>query len=506
MASDADQQGARALAQQLVDDARAEAESLREAARAEVARVRRDSEQLAGRIVQDARIEAERMRARPARGDGALDEVIGGVLRATLPGAAIGELVAIDRRGGPPLAAEIVALRGEQAVLAPLGELAGIAAASPVRRGAGPLAIRCGEDLLGRVLDGLGEPLDGGPALTGEPWPIDRPPPPALLRPAIAAPQPTGIRAIDGLFTLGRGHRAGLFGRAGAGASSWIDHIARGATADAIVLCAIGERGGELAARLADLAPARHRIAAVCATRDAPPQVRLRAIHTATAIAEWFRDRCGAAVVLLCDSLTEVARAHREIALAIGEPAARDGLPPSALPALARLIERTGATPKGAITAIYAARTGDDQGAGLGCGPGGGLGGGPGGGLADPIDAAVARELRAAVDAELTLDLADGRTGRTGEQTGELDVIASRSREMHRVVAADHAAAAARVRARLAIFALRRAAGPHATVDPLGDDAARAGPAIQQWLNQRREEIADWDTSLTALLTLAGPG
>ena len=168
-----DEHDARALAQQIVEDARAEAERLRDAARAEIAQTRHDAEKLAGRIVHDARLEAERVLAQAgapgrirrdtATAAGAIDEVVGGVLRAAVAGAALGDVVEIERRGGPPLLAEVVGFRAEHAVLLPLGEVTGVAPASRVWRTAAPLAIRCGEDLLGRVLDALGATLDGGP-------------------------------------------------------------------------------------------------------------------------------------------------------------------------------------------------------------------------------------------------------------------------------------------------------------------------------------------------------
>ncbi|HEY5946443.1 MAG TPA: FliI/YscN family ATPase, partial [Kofleriaceae bacterium] len=383
---DGDEHDARTLAQKLVDDARAEADRLTEAARAEVAHMRNDVQALASSIIADARAEAERIASRAAaeaarlRDDaralanqlvdqvrnapqssavapetaGRVDEVVGLVVRATLPGVSLGEVVKIDRRASEPLPAEVVGFRGEQAVLLPLGDLAGVAPATAVWRTGDTLTIRCGDDLLGRVLDGTGQPIDDGPALTGERWPVDRAAPAALERPPIVAPQPTGVRAIDTLLTLGRGQRVGLFAAAGVGKSTLLGQIARGTSADVIVLCLVGERGRELAELLGDeLAPARARTVVVCATSDAPPLVRLRAAHTATAVAEWFRDKRGASVLLLVDSLTRVARAQREVGLSAGEPPARHGYPPSVFALLPRLVERAGATRAGAITAIY---------------------------------------------------------------------------------------------------------------------------------------------------------
>jgi len=512
-----DEQDARALAAQLVQDGRAEAERLREAARSEIAQTRRDAEALAKRIVEDARIEAERRIARAdaetlrvrdhaqvvasRRGDhardgaaaatvvrtdaapGTVDEVVGLVMRATVPGVALGEIVRIDRRDREPLAAEVVGFRGEQAVLLPLGDVAGVAPAGGAWRTGAPLSIRCNEDLLGRVLDGIGEPLDDGPPLRGEVWEVDRAAPPALSRPPITAPQPTGVRVLDAMLTLGRGQRVGLFAAAGVGKSTLLGQIARGASADVIVLCLVGERGRELAELLGDeLAPARQRTVVVCATSDAPPLVRLRAIHTATAISEWFRDRCGAQVLLLCDSLTRVARAQREVGLSAGEPPARHGYPPSVFALLPRLIERAGATPKGVITAIYTVLVAGND-----------------------LDEPIADEVRGLVDGHIVLDRRLAQRG----QFPPIDVVGSASRLMARVVDADHAQAAARIRARLAIYEEHRdlitLGAYQAGRDRAVDDAVLAYPGIERLVRQGRSDVADWDASIAALLTLAGP-
>jgi ATP synthase in type III secretion protein N len=484
-----DEQDARALAQQIVDDARAEAERLRDSARGDITKIRRDAEQLAARLVQDARVEAERIaHAQGGAEDrapaaGAVDEVVGLVIRATVPGVALGELVRLERRGRDPLAAEVVGFRGEQAVLLPLGDVAGVAPAAPVWRTGAPLSIRCGDDLLGRVLDGIGDPLDDGPPLTGAPWPIDRPAPPALSRPPITVPQPTGVRAIDALLTLGRGQRVGLFAAAGVGKSTLLGQIARGAAADVIVLCQVGERGRELSELLhEELAAARARTVVVCATSDTPPLVRLRAIHTATAIAEWFRDRCGATVLLLCDSLTRVARAQREVGLSAGEPPARHGYPPSVFALLPRLIERTGATPEGVITAIYTVLVAGND-----------------------LDEPIADEVRGLVDGHIVLDRRLAQRG----HFPPIDVVASISRLMPRVVDAAHSEAAAQVRSRLAIYEDHRdlitLGAYQAGRDRMVDDAVLAYPAIERLVRQRREDVAEWDASISGLLTLAGP-
>ena len=479
-----DEHDARSLADKIVEEARVEAE-----------RLKRDAAELAAELVREARVTAERTAARntgaqvgsetalvPAISTGAVDEVVGLVIRATVPSVALGEIVKIDRRDRSPLPAEVVGFRGEQAVLLPLGDLAGVAPAASVWRTGAPLTIQCGDELLGRVLDGMGAPLDDGPPLTGETWAVDRPAPAALSRPPITAPLPTGVRVLDTMLTLGRGQRVGLFAAAGVGKSTLLGQIARGASADVIVLCQVGERGRELAELLGDeLAPARARTVVVCATSDAPALVRLRAIHVATAIAEWFRERRGASVLLLCDSLTRVARAQREVGLSAGEPPARHGYPPSVFALLPQLIERTGATRSGVITALYTVLVAGND-----------------------LDEPIADEVRGLVDGHIILDRRLAQRG----HFPPIDVVASNSRLMHRVIDASHAAAALRVRTRLAIYEENRdlvtLGAYQAGRDPAIDDAIAAYPAIERLLRQRRDEGADWETSLTSLLTLSG--
>ncbi|HEY4245034.1 MAG TPA: FliI/YscN family ATPase [Kofleriaceae bacterium] len=466
---------AREAARKLVDDAREEASRIAAEARADAAKM------LARTAHQVAHTDDLSLLERDPDPPGVVDEVVGLVIRATIPGVALGEVVALDRRAGAPLAAEVVGFRGEQAVLLPLGELAGIAPAAAAWRTGTVATVRCGDDLLGRVLDGLGAPIDDGPALTGEAWPVERSAPPALSRPPIREAQPTGVRAIDSLLSLGRGQRVGLFAAAGVGKSTLLGQIARGTTADVIVVCQVGERGRELGELLGDeLAPARARTIAVCATSDAPPLVRLRAIFTATAIAEFFRERRGANVLLLVDSLTRVARAQREVGLSAGEPPARHGYPPSVFALLPRLVERAGATPRGAITAIYTVLVAGND-----------------------LDEPIADEVRGLVDGHIVLDRRLAQRG----HFPPIDVVASASRLMPRLASPAHAAAAAKVRTRLAVYEEHRdlitLGAYQAGRDAAVDDAVRAYPRLEQLLRQAREEAIDWDSSLQALETAA---
>ncbi|MEO8702819.1 MAG: FliI/YscN family ATPase [Kofleriaceae bacterium] len=487
-----EEHAARDAARKILDDAKAAADHLVAEAKVRADTLERDANTLARELVREARGEADRLAAQTSHArattpsptevpPGTVEEITGLVVRASVPGVALGELVRIERRDGQLLGAEVVGFRGEQAVLLPLGELAGIAPASPVWRTGAPLAIRCGDDLLGRVLDGIGDPVDGGAELAGEVWAVDRAAPAALSRPALTAPQPTGVRAIDSLLTLARGQRVGLFAPAGVGKSTLLGQIARGADADVIVMCLVGERGRELGELLGDeLAPARARTVVVCATSDAPPLVRLRAAHVATAIAEWFRERRGASVLLMLDSLTRVARAQREVGLSAGEPPARHGYPPSVFALLPRLVERTGATPQGVITAIYTVLVAGND-----------------------MDEPIADEVRGLVDGHIILDRRLAQRG----HFPPIDVVASVSRLMPRVVDARQLAAATAIRAALAIYEEHRdlivLGAYQAGRDRSIDAAVAAYPAIERHLRQRRDEQVDWDGSRARLLTLS---
>ena len=468
-------------------DARSEAQRILDAARADASRIVAEAETEAARASARAAARAAESNGVPdaaatAGGPGSVFSVIGLVIHAAVPGVALGEVVHVDRRGRPPLAAEVVGFRGEEVILLPLGELAGVAPAAAVWRTGAPLSIRCGDDLLGRVLDGTGAPMDGGAALGGEPWPIDRAAPDPLTRPAITEPLATGVRAVDAMLAVGRGQRVGLFAAAGVGKSTLLGQIARGAAADVIVLCLVGERGRELAELLQDeLAPARARTVVVCATSDAPPLVRVRAAHVATAIAEYFRDRRGQQVLLLVDSLTRVARAQREVGLSAGEPVARNGYPPSVFALLPRLIERTGAAARAAITGIYTVLVAGND-----------------------MDEPIADEVRGLVDGHVVLDRRLAQRG----HFPPIDVVASVSRLMARVVDARHADAAARTRARLALYEEHRdlitLGAYQAGRDRALDDAVTAYPGIERLLRQGREERIDRGATIQQLLALGG--
>lgn len=259
--------------------------------------------------------------------------------------------------------AEVVALREDRVIALALGDTNGLRSGTRVLDMGGPLPIRVGPDLLGRILDGRGHPIDDGPRIVGTDVSVAGAPPHPLRRGMVAEQLPLGVRVLDGLIPCGKGQRLGIFAGSGVGKSSLMSMIARGTMADISVVALIGERGREVAEFIErDLGPeGLARSVVVVATSDAPAVMRIRAAFTATRIAEWFRDQ-GNDVVLMMDSITRFAMAQREVGLAAGEPPATRGYPPSVFGLLPRLLERTGLGEKGSITGLYTVLVeGDDM-------------------------------------------------------------------------------------------------------------------------------------------------
>jgi flagellum-specific ATP synthase len=277
--------------------------------------------------------------------------------------SAVGDAVRIFRGGGV-LYAEVVAVQGSTLACMPLGDLTGVRFGDPVESLGRPLPIAVGEGLLGRVLDGLGNPIDSGPQLSDwEEVSLDSARPNPLGRELVERPVSLGVRAIDTLVPCGLGQRLGIFAGSGVGKSSLLSMIARGTDASVSVLALVGERGREVNEFIQrDLGPeGLARSIVVVATSDEPALVRIRAAFTATRIAEWFRDR-GRDVVLMMDSLTRFAMAQREVGLSAGEPPATRGYPPSVFSLMPKLLERAGMTGDGSITGLYTVLVeGDDM-------------------------------------------------------------------------------------------------------------------------------------------------
>lgn len=361
---------------------------------------------------------------------GRVESVVGLAVRVSLPSARVGDLIVIHRRGDP-LPAQVVGIAGDEAVAMPLGELTGVGAGDRVESRGAPLQVCVSDALLGRVLNGLGEPVDGlAPIGAGVLRDVEAPPPAALSRRSIERVLPTGVRVIDGLMTLGEGQRVGLFAGSGVGKSTLLGAIARGTAADVVVVALVGERGREVNEFIKTSlgTDALRKSVVVVATSDAPALERLAAAHAATAVAEHFRDQ-GARVMLLVDSVTRLARAQREIGLAAGEPPARRGYPPSVFAMLPRLLERSGQADRGSITAIYTVLV-------------------EGGDMDEP----VADEVRGILDGHIVLDRAVASRGRYPA----VDVLSSLSRVMDGIVAEEHRQAAARIRKVIGLVEARR--------------------------------------------------
>ncbi len=403
--------------------------------------------------------------------------VTGLAVRFALPGVRVGDVVRVRRRGDP-LSCEVVGFSRGEAIGMPLGDLAGIGPDDEVEATGGVFRVPVSEGLLGRVVDGLGRPIDGGPDLAPEDEvPARREPPRPLERRRIDRVLATGVRVLDAAITLGEGQRIGLFAGSGVGKSALLGSVARGAEADVVICALVGERGREVGEFLDQaLGPAgRARSVVVVATSDAPALERRSAAEVATAYAEWFRDR-RARVLLLVDSVTRYARALREVGLAAGEAPARRGYPPSVFAALPRLLERSGQARRGSISAIYTVLV-------------------EGGDLDEP----VADEVRGILDGHVVLDRALAARGRYPA----VDVPGSLSRLMDGLVTPEHRRLAARLRGLLDVYERKRdlvAMGAYVHgVDRSLDEALLRLPELERFLSQRPEETTGFAEALERL-------
>jgi len=404
------------------------------------------------------------------------------LIESTGPPARLGELCAIARgRNAPPLTAEVVGFRGGNLLLMPLGELAGVYAGSEVVPMRQQASVAVGEALLGRVLDGLGNPIDGEllPPLSQR-YSLYREAPLALERPPLQEPLPMGIRAIDALLTCARGQRVGIFAGSGVGKSTLLGMIARHTSAEVNVIALIGERGREVREFIEGSLGAEglQRSVLVVATSDQPAIVRQRAAFTATAIAEYFRDQ-GCEVLLMMDSLTRLAMAQREIGLAAGEPPSTRGYTPSVFALMPRLLERAGNSARGSITAFYTILVDADD-------------------MNDPI----ADTARAILDGHIVLSRALTQRG----HYPPIDVLSSLSRVMPNIVSQAHLQAANRLRQLLAAYRdaedLIMIGAYQKGANPLVDFALERMDAIQRFLQQAIDERADFDETAAQLMRI----
>lgn len=286
--------------------------------------------------------------------EGRVKKIIGLTVEVEGIKAFVGELCVIYNQVNKPVNCEVVGFKDKEVILMALGELTLIAPGCKVISKGIPLSVMCSDNLLGKVLDGLGNPIDNSDAVLGDRYNLNNEPPDPMKRKKIRNIMETGVRAIDAFTTCGEGQRIGIFAGSGVGKSTALGMIARNAKADVNVIALIGERGREVLDFIdKDLGEeGMKKSVVVCATSDKAPLVRLKGALTATAIAEYFRDQ-GKKVILMMDSVTRFAMAQREVGVAIGEPPAQKGYTPSVFAMLPKLMERTGTSDKGSITAFY---------------------------------------------------------------------------------------------------------------------------------------------------------
>lgn len=415
----------------------------------------------------------------PVRKHGKVVQVIGLTIEAQGPNAKLGELCLLyPSRFDPPIEAEVVGFKENKIMLMPLRDLAQVGPGCLVVATGVPLQIRVGPAILGKILDGTGKPLDDNKLPKGlKKYSTTNIPPNPLKRPRIDKPLEVGVRAIDGLLTVGQGQRIGVFAGSGVGKSTLMGMIARNTEADVNVIALIGERGREVRDFIErDLGPeGLKNSVVVAATSDQTPMQRIKGALTATAIAEYFRDQ-GKNVMLMMDSVTRFAMAQREVGLAVGEPPTSKGYTPSVFALLPRLLERSGTSAKGSITAFYTVLVDGDD-------------------MNEPIADAV----RGILDGHIVLDRKLAQKG----QFPAINIMASVSRIMNEVTTHDHQRAATELKRLLAahdsaedlinIGAYKSGANKEI------DEAIRAYPLIREYLQQDIYEKAELTESVERL-------
>lgn len=415
---------------------------------------------------------------------GVIERVQGLLIESRGPQAVVGELCHISKPDTEDtVPAEVVGLRGSTVQLMPFEEVEGLEVGALVTASGERLSVSVSERLLGRVLNGMGKPIDGGPDVgSTEFYPVSNVPPTPLDRTPIAEQVVTGIRAIDSMVSVGKGQRLGIFSGSGVGKSTLVGMIARNTEADINVIALIGERGREVREFLEhDLGPeGLERSVVVVATSDSPPLARLKAAYVATTIAEYFRDQ-GADVMLLFDSVTRFARAQREIGLARGEPPATRGFPPSVFSTLPKLLERCGTAAHGTITGFYSILVeGDD------------------------MDEPISDTVRGILDGHLVLS----RRLAQLYHYPAIDVLNSVSRLATRVVPDELRDQIGYIRRLLATYReaedLINVGAYAAGSNPAIDEAIQKMDAINELLRQRIEERSDLEETFDQVRAIAG--
>jgi flagellum-specific ATP synthase len=422
-------------------------------------------------------------RANPTPASGLVVRTVGLLVESRGPRARVGELCELVQPGGEPgLALEVVGFRDGLLQSVPLGGTAGIRPGDRLVARGESASVPVGDGLLGRVVDGLGRPLDhlGAVDASGD-YPLQPPPLNPLGRDPIVAPLGTGVRAIDALLTCGRGQRIGVFGGSGVGKSTLLGMMARGTAADIAVIALVGERGREVRGFLEhDLgAEGLKKSVVVVSTSDNPPLMRLRAAYAATSMAEYFRDQ-GKNVLLMMDSVTRFAMAQREVGLAAGEPPTAKGYPPSVFSLLPGLLERAGnVRGRGSITGFYTVLVeGDDQ------------------------NEPVADHVRAILDGHIVLS----REIAARNHYPAIDILQSVSRTMPDVTSVDHRTKAGQVRQWLAtIRSSEDLVNVGAYVpgsNPRIDEALASREAIEGFLKQPADRLQEYARAVEALAAL----
>lgn len=415
----------------------------------------------------------------PVEVRGRVEQVVGTIIRAIVPGVKVGELCILRNPWENwELRAEVVGFIKQVALLTPLGDLQGISPATEVIPTGTIHSVPVGECLLGRVLDGLGNPIDGGDPLRPRGfYPVYSDPPNPMTRKIIDKPISLGLRVIDGVLTCGEGQRMGIFAAAGGGKSTLLSTIIKGCSADVCVLALIGERGREVREFIEhDLGEeGKKKAVLVVSTSDRSSMERLKAAYTATAVAEYFRDQ-NKKVLLMMDSVTRFGRAQREIGLAAGEPPTRRGFPPSVFSTLPKLMERAGNSDKGSITALYTVLVeGDD--------------------MTEPI----ADETRSILDGHIILS----RKLASANHYPAIDVLQSVSRVMNSIVSKEHKKMAQELRKILAKYAevelLVQIGEYKKGTDPEADAALNKISAVNSFLKQGLDEKSSFEETLQAL-------
>ncbi len=394
----------------------------------------------------------------------------------------MGAVCEIRCRGRGSIAAEVIGFEGSKTLLAVLDGAEGITPGDSVHLIQATANVGVGSDLMGRVIDAAGKPIDDlAPIRATSKVPLDNDPVNAMQRPPITDILSTGVRAIDTMLTLGRGQRIGIFAGSGVGKSTLLGMMARGTDADVVVIGLVGERGREVQEYLQrELGPeTRKKCVTVVATSDQPALRRVQAAMTSTAIAEYYRN-CGKNVLLMMDSVTRFAMAQREIGLAAGEAPTTRGFPPSVFSMLPRLVERSGVTTRGSITGIYTVLVeGDDN------------------------NEPISDTLRGLLDGHFVLSRKIAHRGRYPA----IDILSSLSRLQSHLVDDEHQRSASQIRTMLSAYQenedLITIGAYQKGSSPLVDRAIALKPQIDEFLSQLSRQSADWSASVSALKNLA---